>query len=273
MDTKLKIKLENFVFFIEWLVKKIISLLLRKKAIKRRIHKGDFKSFPIFIISYNRLSYVKQTVEWLQRFGYNNINIIDNHSDYPPLVEYLKKCDCRVYWMKKNWGHRVFFKNPRFFFIRNFSFFAISDPDLSPVDECPADFVEVFMNILNRYPNYSKVGFSLKIDDLPDVYSLKSEVIAWEKRFYEKILESETYSLYDASLDTTFAVEFPMIFVSEHEWYKAIRVGMPYQVRHLPWYGEFVSEELLHYQRTIRKDVSNWNGNFSKEQIKNRYSL
>ena len=264
------------VDFLEWLedTLKRPLLILKIFHLNRTIRKGNFFDFPIYIISFNRLSFLKQTVEWLQKYGYKNIVIIDNNSNYPPLLEYLDNCGCKVYRMKKNYGHRVFFKHPKFLLKRNLSFFALTDPDLEPVKDCPQDFIEQFFKVFQKYPYYSKIGFSLKIDDIPDSYYLKNEVIALEKKYYEKELKTNgSYRLYEANLDTTFSVFSPMIYTSNKKWYYAVRVGLPYQLRHLPWYGEDDSEELRHYKASVRKDVSNWNGNVSKDLIRERYNL
>ena len=255
--------LENFFRF-------VLIKFVKGFALKRILSKGDFYNFPIYLISFNRLSFLKQSVEWLKKYGYTNINIIDNNSDYQPLLDYLPICGCNVIRMKKNYGHKVFFKHPRFFFIRNFSFFVLSDPDLTPVPECPANFIEFFIKAMYKYPLFPKVGFSLKLDDLPDDYYLKDEVLKWETRFYDKPIENGKITLYDSRLDTTFAVNAPLIFKSHLKEFDGIRVGFPYQVRHLPWYGEKPSEELNHYLQSIRKDVSNWNGNISKEHMQKR---
>ena len=195
---------------------------------------------------------------------------MDNNSTYPPLLEYLDKCGCNVIHMKKNYGHEVLYKHPKFFFMRNFTFFVLSDPDLTPVIECPSDFVELFFKTMCKYPQFPKVGFSLKLDDLPDEYYLKEEVIKWETRFYDNIIENDGVKLYDSRIDTTFAVNAPLIFRSRLKKFSGIRTGFPYQVRHLPWYGEKPSEELDYYLKSIRKDVSNWNGNISKERMQKR---
>ncbi len=260
---KIVLKIDSFICA-------ILSKLIKKRMLIRLLRKGNYKDFPIYIISFNRLSYVKQTVEWLKKYGYTNIIIIDNKSDYQPLLDYYGECNCHVIRMNKNYGHLVFKKHPKFFFVRNFCFYVLTDPDLTPVIECPSDFIEQFLKIFTMNVNYSKVGFSLKIDDLPDSYYLKDEVLVWESRFYKDLIDTEPVDLYNANIDTTFAVNSPDIFVSYIDRYKGVRVGFPYQVRHLPWYGEKPSEELDHYLKSVRKDVSNWNGNISKERMQKR---
>ena len=86
----------------------------------------------------------------------------------------------------------------------------------------------------------------------------------------DNLIENDGVKLYDSRIDTTFAVNAPLIFRSRLKKFSGIRTGFPYQVRHLPWYGEKPSEELDYYLKSIRKDVSNWNGNISKERMQKR---
>ena len=256
---------------IESTIKSFIFKWIKNKGLQRIIDTGAYNQIPIYIISYNRLDYLTQTIDWLEKRGYTNINIVDNNSTYEPLLKYLEGIKYKKYMMKKNWGHTVFFKAPSFFFKRNFHFFILTDPDLSPLTECPNDFVEQFCKIMKCHPEYTKVGFSLKLDDIPDDYYLKEEVLTWESKFYEKKISSDCqYDCYDANIDTTFALNEPRIFTAYMNIYKGIRTGVPYQVRHLPWYVNHNSEQELYYLKSLRRDVSNWNGNVSKEQMQKR---
>ena len=257
---------------LDGLLRGTLGCPIKKLLLSHIINKNNFKKFPIYIISYNRLDYLSQTIEWLEKNGYTNIVIIDNKSTYKPLLDYYKTCKFKIAFMKKNWGHNVFYKAPRFFIKSRFTFHILTDPDLLPVDECPSDFVEVFTRVMMTYPDVSKVGFSLKINDLPDEYYLKDEVLRWESKFYSCPIDNELFSckLYNANIDTTFAVNSPLFLRPFRNKYKGIRTGFPYQARHLPWYNISLSDEERNYIKTIRKDVSNWNGNITKEQMNKR---
>ena len=264
-------RIKTILLKLESAVKGCYSKPIKTKGLQRIIEEEAYNRIPIYIISYNRLDYLSQTIKWLEEKGYNNINIIDNHSTYEPLLKYLENVKYKKYMMKENWGHNVFFKAPIFFFKRNFHFFILTDPDLCPLHECPDDFVEQFCKTMKRHPEYTKVGFSLKLDDIPDGYYLKEEVLTWESKFYSRSISSGTnYECYDANIDTTFALNEPRLFTAYINKYKGIRTGMPYQVRHLPWYVVQESEQETFYKNSLRKDVSNWNGNVSKEQMQKR---
>ena len=193
--------------------------------------------------------------------GYDNITIIDNHSSYEPLLKYYDECGCRVIRMSKNYGHSVFYKCLRFWFARTFKFYCLTDPDLMPVSDCPDDFVELFLRIMRNYPQMPKVGFSLKIDDIPDEYEKKEAVIKWESKWYADEIEAGggTCQLYYAQLDTTFSLQSPAIFTANlvHS-YSAIRTGFPYQLRHLPWYVTSKNEEQQYYLNTSKSGINHW---------------
>lgn len=252
-------------------LKSIIMFLFKRLHLGFLISRRNFFSIPIYIISYNRLEYLRQIINWLEHYGYNNITIIDNASSYEPLLKFYETCGHEVIRMDKNYGHKVFYTSRRFFWKRLFSFYVLTDPDLAPVEGCPADFVEQFMKVMMKYPRYYKAGFSLKIDDIPDGYYLKHEVVAWESQFYEEPLDSSghSYQIYKAILDTTFALNSPEIYHCVPLLrLKAVRTGAPYQLRHLPWYVTQRSDEEENYNRTIRSDITTWNGNFNKAQTR-----
>lgn len=212
--------------------------------------KVDYKSVPILINNYNRFDKLLTLIDGLTGRGYNNIWIIDNGSTYPPLVEWYKTCPYKVLLLNENVGHLSIFKTGLYKAFYN-SYYAYTDSDLEICPECPDDFMEKFISLFKRYPRVIKVGFSLKIDDLPDVFVHKHEVVEWESQFWRKEVES---GVYDAPIDTTFAVYRPWFiggivnFKDKH-----LRVGPPYVMRHLPWYidEKNLSDEDRYYLSTI----------------------
>ena len=265
-----KVFREPFRSFLYYVVGLILRFTVKRIHIQYLIIQANFSNIPVYIISYNRLEYLQQILKWLEDFGYSNITIIDNHSDYEPLLSFYDTCPHKIIRMDKNYGHTVFYDSNMFFWKRLFGFCILTDPDLSPIEECPGDFAEQFLRIMLRYPDFSKVGFSLRIDDLPDEYYLKQEVIEWESRFYENSISYGQYKIYyDAAIDTTFALSAPSLYQLGTNRMKAIRTGNPYQLRHLPWYVSNINSEQKNYISTSRKDITTWNGNRSKAEIRN----
>jgi len=208
------------------LIAKVLRVFISKKP-------KDFKSIPIFINNYNRLSTLKQLTDALQKRGYLNIHILDNCSTYPPLLEYYNSCPYEVHRLKKNYGSKSFWKSGLWtkYMVSNFAY---TDSDVVPVEDCPDDFLEHFYKLLKKYPKVHKVGFSLKIDDLPDSFENKDKVVEWERRYYESKVEEDVYI---APIDTTFALYRPFSKAGKRDGSTLIfRTGFPYQARHLPWY-------------------------------------
>ena len=192
----------------------------------------DYKSIPIFIISFNRLFDLKNLIERLEKDNYKNIIVLDNASTDEALLVYIKKLKHKVCFFKKNYGHMVLWKCGIFNDILDKTYYVVTDPDILPVEDCPDNYVEYFYYILQLYPQKRKVGFSLKIDDLPESYIYKYDTIRWESFFYEKKI-SKGPLLYDAIIDTTFALYRPG---ETQSFYTAIRTAYPYTARHLGWY-------------------------------------
>jgi glycosyltransferase involved in cell wall biosynthesis len=215
----------------------------------------DLFSIPVIINNFNRLEHLRIMIARLERYNFTNILIIDNCSTYPPLLKYYsEECKYRVFRLKKNMGHLALWKTDIYKeFISDY--YIYTDPDVIPIDECPVDFMYYFMNKLRVYPRVSKIGFSLKIDDLPDHYSKKNEVIKWEIQNFQNEIEP---GLFLASIDTTFALYRPR---EKGDWkLKALRTGYPYEARHLPWYNDdaHLSEEDIFYANTKLREVGHW---------------
>lgn len=219
---------------------------------------ADYKKIPIFINNFNRLSSLQQLIKDLEERGYYNLHIIDNKSTYPPLLEYYKDCPHRVHRLAKNLGFKAFWRSGLWYrYFRDY--YCYTDSDLSLVENCPDDFMEKFYKLLKSYPEVFKVGFSLKIDDLPDHYAKKLEVIEWESRFFKVLKEKGAYI---APIDTTFALYRPFARRGKRDGsVEMLRTAYPYQCRHLPWYvnSSDPGEEELFYNSAIKKPT-HWSG-------------
>lgn len=232
-------------------IRPLLENLLGKKT-------PDFKRIPIIINNYNRLTTLKRLIKDLEIRGYNNLYIIDNNSSYPPLLDYYKTCPHKVFRLKKNLGFKALWRSNLWYrFLRGY--YCYTDSDLSLVKECPDDFMEKFHSLLIRYPEVFKVGFSLRINDLPDHYEKKEEVMAWESNFYK--VEKEK-NVYIAPIDTTFALYRPFSRRGKRDGsVEILRVGAPYQCLHLPWYvnSKNLPEEEQYYINSLNKPT-HWSG-------------
>jgi len=213
------------------------------------------KKIPIIINNFNRLTYLNRLITSLEKRGYKNIYIIDNASTYAPLLEYYRTTPYKVFFLNENKGHKAFWESDVKDTFKS-RFYVYTDPDLEIVDECPNDFMKIFLKILWKSKYSQVVGFSLKIDDLPDCYKYKQDVIKWEMQFYEK----KEGNLFRAPIDTTFALHRPNVIGSRHSDMMTFRTSFPYQMRHLPWYEDSsnLSEEDVFYTVNKKKTIGHW---------------
>lgn len=201
---------------------------------------------PIIVNNFNRLSYLSRVIDSLRNRGYENLYVIDNNSTYEPLLDYYRESRLRVFYLNENVGYLALWRTPIY---KNFthSYYAYTDSDIEPAEDCPADFVTYFKQVLDRRADVAKVGFGLKIDDLPEHYSLRTEVIRHEMQFHMRSVEPD---LYDSPIDTTMALYRPKAMGGW--WLPAIRTSEPYVARHLPWYADSANPtaEERYYQAT-----------------------
>ena len=222
----------------------LIPVIFQNLYFKSKIK--DYKNIPIIINNRNHFTYLKKLINFLEKKEYNNIIILDNASTYQPLLDYYKKIKHRIIYLNENLGHMALNKCNLFNEIKN-DYFVYTDPDILPIDECPDDFLKHFLDLMKKDYKVQKVGFSLKIDDLPDCYNKKQQVINWEKQFWNKKIKQDVYI---ASIDTTFALHRPNIkssFLNKYTYH--YRTDYPYQARHLPWYEDSnnLPEDILFY--------------------------
>lgn len=221
----IKIKRANAI------INKLFKILLTKKSL---IQIFEFKKIPIIINSFNRLTYLKKLINALGAKGYHNIIILDNNSSYQPLLDYYDSIPYRVIKLNKNYGHFALWDSG---LIDSFNdgFFVYTDPDVLPIESCSNSFMLKFLYALIRYPEYRKAGFGIKLDDLPDTYSKKYQVLSWESKFWSIPIGND---LYKAHIDTTFALYEPFYDVDPYskDFYNALRTGGSMLVQHLPWY-------------------------------------
>ena len=236
-----KIKLNNFLLFNSSLFLATRNFIFSFFFVKPPV----IENIPIIINNRNRLTYMIKLINRLKEMNYNNIIILDNASTYPPLLEFYKKTDCEVIFLGENLGYNSLEKIPLYLKLRK-NYFVYTDPDVIPIENCPKDFMKLFYQKLKKYPLLQKVGFSLKIDDLPGHYGQKDDVLKWEGQFYNSKIDDV---LFNARIDTTFALHRPYARISTKGRYKMARTAYPYQARHLPWYIDTtnISEEEKYY--------------------------
>jgi hypothetical protein len=211
---------------------------------------------PVLINCRDRLGPLVELVDYLERVGQDRIYLVDNDSAYAPLLEYYERTPHEVIRLGRNAGRLSAWKANLFRKLGIDGRFVFTDPDVVPDDDCPLDAIAYFGEILDTFPEREKAGFGLRIDDLPDAYRFKREVVSWESKFWERQLAPR---LYDAPIDTTFALYREPAAHSVGQ--PAVRTGFPYVARHTTWYlddGSLPEDEAFYRHRSEGDDVNNW---------------
>jgi hypothetical protein len=219
--------------------------------------KFDYKQIPIFINARDLTNPLRHLIAWLLEAGYSKIYVLDNASSYPALLDFYDKIsgDVTVIPLGTNAGRLAIWDLNILARLNVTGPYVWTDPDIVPIEECPSNVLEFFWEVLRAFPNKTKVGFGLRIDDLPEHYRFKQKVIAWESQFWTNRV---TPKLYDADIDTTFALYRPG---SQFEM-SALRSGFPYLARHHPWYenSERPSDDHKYYVEHAKPGLNNWSG-------------
>lgn len=202
---------------------------------------------PVFVISFNNLTYVSSMVQQLKKYT-TNIYIVDNCSTYPPLLEFLDSTDVKVIRMTENHGHTVVYRDE----IRKIAGdkYFITDPDLLLNPNLPDDFMDTMYKISVKY-GVHKVGFALDItkDIREDVLAQgRFKIKEWESQFWNKKI-NDPLEMYLAPIDTTFCL---VNFNNKTDWNTQIRMAGDFTAIHRPWLTNWKSEfqpgELEYYK-------------------------
>lgn len=209
-------------------------------------------AIPIFINNFNRLESLEVLIEWLNTLEQDiKIIVIDNHSTYPPLLEYYRSLEREgilLIPLGGNYGTEKIL--PISCSLSHCPYFVVTDPDLVPYSTTPRDVLEVMMNALREMPGINHVGASLEINDIPSYFPGKQDVVDWEERYWQKKIKKH---LYLADVATTFAMYRQNSQVRSTK--PAVRLDRPYTLKHVDWYHDpaHLSEEYCHYLQTCNR--------------------
>ena len=227
------------------------------------------KNIPIVILNRDRLIPLIEQVDFLRSRGYNNIVIIDNQSTYPPLLEWYQISGVDVFYnnITENSCHAfrdlVAIGHSKFKQIIS-DWYVFNDSDIIPIDSAPKDFIEDLIGYAKKHGK-SKVGMSIKIDDIDLNYPLNAWVHSYESGYWTNAIVDEDVELYPHPIDTTFSVHSPGTIPT---WSSdTLRAGVPYIVKHAPFYYDpnNLPEDEKYYLSHMNRQSSNWS---SKVEIK-----
>lgn len=214
-------------------------------------------SIPVLINNFNRLKTLKLMIKWLESLSTPvSILIIDNASTYGPLLDYYKDLNfgnIQVIKFEENNELRKIL--PMSMALKNFDKYVVTDADLIPYEDTPKDIFERMSAILDSNPHINHVGPSLEINDIPDHYPLKEDVLEWESQFWSN--RNCNFS-FKAEVDTTMGMYRKSSLVTKMT--PALRLDRPYTLKHVDWYlnASEIDDEHRYYLDHCTS-VSTWN--------------
>jgi SAM-dependent methyltransferase len=215
----------------------------------------DWRDVPVFIVNRNRLGALRQLVDWLCAAGTRRVVILDNASDYPPLLAYYAQLPdgVKALLLPENHGPYVLWQQGVHKVLD--TPYVLTDSDVVPAGFCPQDLIGALLAQLQRHPDARKVGAALRIDNLPDSYGEADTVRKWESQFWEHPVAPGVFA---APVDTTFAI-YPAHGEFSNDTGN-LRLGHPYIAEHTPWYVDeaALSAEERYYRDHTSAAFSNW---------------
>lgn len=239
---------------------------------------------PIFIITCNRWEVLKESIESYHDCIKTSFEVIfcDQGSTFNPMIEFLEKMKSDgtiVYRWKKNLniGREINLRRDNsgineniqdYFKTHPKSNYIVTDPDIF-LDNVNGDILDVYAHILDVMPKITAVGPILRIDDIPDCYPLKKELLSDDIGHVKALLKPRHTISYKGKqvkyifdkIDTQFGM-----FRAGTQWQRiksgieAIRTFVPYLAKHLDWYicPENLSEDQRYYMRHASTNA-HWN--------------
>ncbi len=229
---------------------------------------------PIFILTCDRLTSLRESIDSYRRCIETpfEIVIVDFGTTYGPTTDYIRdieKNGSPVYRLGSISHPRELMKAndciQDYFTKHSPQNYVVTDPDIA-LDNTPGNILEVYEHLLTVQNNANSVGAMLRINDLPDYYPFKEDILSGRlgqhKRFHslpvrEIEFKGKNIKYIGAPIDTTFAL------YRYGEWKRlkhSARVLEPYGARHLDWYVDphDIPADLQYYKEHSSKYISHW---------------
>jgi len=225
----------------------IFVFVIIKHQKNENFENAQNNEMPFVIICWNNLTFVKRFVNQLKKYK-RKIIILNNKSDYAPIYDYFDEIKkelgdlIEIRLLDKNYGHTVY----RELADTLPEVYMLSDPDLELNPNLPNNFVDILLNLSNKYKIY-KVGFALDLSDRDKFlsctkYTQNKGIYEWEKQFWQNKINDDAYELYHADVDTTFALINTKYYKGNN--YEGIRIAGDFTAKHLPWYTDYIKNNI-----------------------------
>lgn len=240
---------------------------------------------PCFIISYNRLTYLRSCIEALKKDDRLKLIVLDNNSTYPPLLEYFKDPifdEENIILARSiyNFGYRILWESDEikktFRHYIDEGPYLVTDcdilppwPNIEPTNK--NDWLSKLLEGLEKYPEINKIGLGLRKHDIYDS-KLRHEVNNHENSlFKEEVGDPEFIKM---PVDTTLAIyrqgyfhwsifgtDSPLFEPATKGCLSMRTKGPDYEAIHIPWYESEKyrqSEEHQFYLNSIKPGSTHW---------------
>lgn len=220
-------------------------------------------TIPVVINVFNQISYTKQMIESLENNGFKSIVIINQASEYKPLIDYInflsENKKATILNLSNNEGPHWFFRSMIYECMPNPIIY--SDPDISLPQKLDNRFCTKLIQATEKY-KVAKAGCAI---DISDSHKFKNKkwtfsgkkwsAEEWERQFWQRQIDE---GIYDAGVDTTFHL-FNKTYFNQNNHEKAVRVsGDGITVKHIPWYVDDMMTDDERDFYTIRTKSSTW---------------
>lgn len=222
---------------------------------------------PVYVNTFNRLTTTRTLCEQIAQLDNALPIIVDNDSDYGPLLEWYSHCPFEIVRLRENLGHHAPWISG---VIAGDAAerYVVTDCDLD-LSGVPADVLSVLAIPFTWTSQPIKSGLAMRIDDIP---KWQTDVRSWESRWWTRRVTADP-RFYHAAIDTTFAMyqgHTPHRLAMQVATVPAVRLAGQYQCRHVPWYldGTRLDAENQQYFATASESNS-WKP--SGQKLKTEY--
>ena len=231
--------------------------------------------YSVIVPTFNNPTYLLNFYTQLKKFPFFKIEIYDNASSFPKMLEALEFLSSQentvVHKLPNNLGPHYVLRTPEVY-EKLPDIFCLSDPDVEFSIDLPNNFIEEMIRISENYQT-GKVGFAIEIpneEEFLEPYIKMDGAIQkmseWEKQFWTNQIGSTSSNdpIYMTTLDTQFAV-YNKNYFDPNDRYRAIRIGGKYTSKHLGFYKQSIvpKEEQDFYKNLSR--FAYYIGNFDEE--------
>ena len=210
-----------------------------------------------FVIFRDRVTYATRCVDALHAAGLDVV-IVDHGTTYPDALDWLAELESQgLRVVREGPGNhpRDLWSKAWFREMCGQDRYIVTDPDVIPSADCPADWAEQLGRVLDANPGIPKAGIALSLD-VPLHYKRRHNVLNWENRFWVTPAHGDAYS---APVDTTLALHAPL-HVQDRFTYVAVRTASPYVADHLPWSedDDHLPDDVAWYYQHAEPGISCW---------------